>query len=162
MRFGPTEISVTPAERYESVAGSRWPVSIIHRAPSPSGSLSAVSEIGGRAVDAVRKEKKFRDYLLETRRSGCASLERTGHIFQRCRPASAQSWALLYHRWPAFGGSRSGGRAARSAAASAVKIPGEFQARAASPASFSCSASGRSRKLSSPKAARNASVVTKV
>ena len=90
------------------------------------------------------------------------NLERTGHIFQRCRPASAQSWALLYHRWPAFGGSRSGGRAARSAAASAVKIPGEFQARAASPASFSCSASGRSRKLSSPKAARNASVVTKV
>lgn len=38
MRFGPTEISVTPAERYESVAGSRWPVSIM---PAPGELLSS-------------------------------------------------------------------------------------------------------------------------
>ena len=38
MRFGPTEISVTSAERYESVAGSRWPVSIM---PAPGELLSS-------------------------------------------------------------------------------------------------------------------------
>ena len=38
MRFGPTKISVTPAERYESAAGSRWPVSIM---PAPGELLSS-------------------------------------------------------------------------------------------------------------------------
>ncbi len=38
MRFGPTGISVTPAERYESAAGNRWPVSIM---PAPGELLSS-------------------------------------------------------------------------------------------------------------------------
>ena len=113
-------------------------------------------------IDTIRNAKKSRDLLLETRRAGCASLARTGHIIQRCCRASAQSLAVLHHRGSAFGSSRSGDRAAPSEAASAVRIPGGFQARAASPASPSCSGSGRSRKLSIPKAARNASVVRKV
>ena len=38
MRLGPTGISVTPAQRYESAAGSRWPVSIM---PAPGELLSS-------------------------------------------------------------------------------------------------------------------------
>ena len=38
MRFGPTGISVTPAERYESAAGNRWPMSIM---PAPGELLSS-------------------------------------------------------------------------------------------------------------------------
>lgn len=38
MRFGPSGVSVTPAERYESAAGSRWPVSIM---PAPGELLSS-------------------------------------------------------------------------------------------------------------------------
>ena len=38
MRLGPTGIFVTPAERYESAAGSRWPVSIM---PAPGELLSS-------------------------------------------------------------------------------------------------------------------------
>ena len=38
MRFGPTGISVTPAERYEGAAGNRWPMSIM---PAPGELLSS-------------------------------------------------------------------------------------------------------------------------
>jgi len=38
MRFGPTEISIMPAERYASAAGSRWPMGIM---PAPGELLSS-------------------------------------------------------------------------------------------------------------------------
>ena len=161
IRYLPCPVTSRTRPRASIQARLRWTAARL--APVSASPIGA--ETGGHPVRAARKDGGVlpeSGIISASARAGCASLARTGDIIQRSSPASAQSPAVLHRRRSAFGRPCSGGRAAPSEAASAVRIPGGFQARAASPASPSCSGSGRSRKLSIPKAARNASVVTKV